>query len=179
MDSDTLLARALDGVTHQPAIYQGLIQGDLPAQSSIFVSITNTAQRWLEAARPKVNHPGLSPLVDELVALANAAGASPSRVTGNEVIERLEHHFQDLIAAHNRPGLPKLRGHRAVAYLHRALVAPMQTDDAQQSAEGVIDSSVLALVSGNEGATQNLLEKLRDEATRSPQRFVTEFLGDD
>lgn len=179
MDWDTLLARALDGLTYQPAIYQGLIRGDARVQSSIFVSIANAVQRWQQAACPQMKHPDLLPLVDELAALANGADASRSSVTRDEVMAKLEIHFQDLIAAHIQPDSPTLRGHTAVAYLHRALLAPTQPEDGQQFGDSIIGSSVLALVSGHEGATQKLLEKLRDEATRSPQQFVTEFLGDD
>ena len=179
MDWDTLLARALDGVSYQPEIYQCLIRGDARVQSSIFLSITNTVQRWRQAACPQMKHPDLLPLVDELAGLASGAGASQSGVTRDEVMAKLEIHFQDLIAAHNQPDSPKLRGHKAVAYLHRALLAPTQPDDAQRFGDSIIGSSVLALISGHEGATRKLLEKLRDEATRSPQQFVTEFLGDD
>ena len=156
-----------------------MIRGDARAQSSIFQSIGKAARDWLDETQPRLKALVLQPLVDELTALANGVGGGQAHVSRDGMIAKLASHLQDLIAAHTRPDSAKLRAHKAVAYLRRALLAPVQPGEADQFADSLLGSSVLALVSGHEGATLKLLEKLRDEARRSPKEFVTDFLGDD
>lgn len=178
-----IIARALEHLSYQPALYHGLLGQDGQARSAIFESIFKSAQTWLDEARPDLGDPSLEQYLARFVELANAGRIRKAPFDWGTVTERVIDNFWSFVRSPHlgdvtqQGNFTPLQDH-PIGYIQSALIRSIAATRRADEAHSIINCSVLALLSRDAPATENVLRALVERAEKNPRVFATVFMCD-